>query len=318
MLSRPFLVGALLCLLVGLCGCGSVGASVSIDGSSTVFPIVNVMAEDFGNANPGVRIVANKSGTGSGMQKFARGEIDIATASRPIEGKEIETLAAAHVEFVEIPLAYDGVTVIVHPTNPISRLKRSQLREAWQVNPTIDDWTALGGHPGKISFYGPTDNHGTYEVFTEAIDGKKGNIRRDVQANQDFNVVVQSVAGDPQGMGYVGLDYYLENLDKVKAVAVDGVKPTPESIADGTYAPLSRPLFMYVSKKAMDRPEIRQFVEYALGPGGRSAVMEAKYVPLTKPALAAVRKHVAAGRTGSRFSGAAPGASVVSVLGGSS
>lgn len=312
MLSRVLLVTAL--LLLG--GCSPHGPSVSIDGSSTVFPIVNVMAEDFGNAHPAVRIVANKSGTGSGMQKFARGEIDIATASRPIEQKEVEALAAAKVEFVEIPLAYDGVTVIVHPSNSITQLSHEQLRAAWQVNPSISDWAGLGGQAGKISFYGPTDNHGTYEVFTEAIDGKKGNIRRDVQANQDFNVVVQSVAGDPRGMGYVGLDYYLENLDKVKAVAVDGVKPSPESIADGTYSPLSRPLFLYVSKRAMGRPEIREFVDYALGSGGRSAVMEAKYVPLTKPALDAVRKHVASGRSGTLFSSAKPGASVVSVLGG--
>jgi phosphate transport system substrate-binding protein len=310
MLARVLLVTALLLLY----GCSPHGPSVSIDGSSTVFPIVNVMAEDFGDAHPRVRIVANKSGTGSGMQKFARGEIDIATASRPIEPKEVEALAAAKVEFVEIPLAYDGVTVIVHPSNPITRLSHEQLRSAWQLNPSINDWAALGGHPGKIAFYGPTDNHGTYEVFTEAINGKKGNIRRDVQANQDFNVVVQSVAGDPKGMGYVGLDYYLENLDKVKAVAVDGVKPTPESIADGSYAPLSRPLFLYVSKGAMNRPEIREFVDYALGTGGRSAVMEAKYVPLTKLALSAVRTHVAKGRTGTLFSAARPGASVVSVL----
>ncbi len=310
MLSRVLMVTALFLLW----GCAPRGPSVSIDGSSTVFPIVNVMAEDFGNAHPEVRIVANKSGTGSGMQKFARGEIDIATASRPIETKEVEALTAAKVEFVEIPLAYDGVTVIVHPTNPITHLSHEQLRAAWQVNPSINDWASLGGESGKISFYGPTDNHGTFEVFTEAINGTKGNIRRDVQANQDFNVVVQSVAGDPRGMGYVGLDYYLENLDKVKAVAVDGVKPTPESIADGTYAPLSRPLFLYISKRAMERPEIREFVQYALGDGGRSAVIEAKYVPLTKEALAAVQKHVAHGRTGTLFSSAKPGASVVSVL----
>lgn len=293
--------------------------SVTLDGSSTVFPIANVMGEDFMDANGGVKVTVNKSGTGSGMQKFSRGEIDIATASRPIEQKEVDALKAANIDFIEIPIAYDGVSVIVNKANPVAKLTPAQLKSAWSTAATVNDWTGLGGPAGKIAFYGPSDNHGTYEYFTEAIDGKKGDIRKDYQANQDYNVVVQSVAGDKNGIGYVGFNYYIENQDKVKAVPIDAGKgpiaPSEATIADGTYAPLSRPLFLYVSKKAYDRPEVKAFVDFAIGDGGLKAVKEAKYVPLPADALASVKKHVADGKTGSLFIDAKPGDSVTTLLG---
>lgn len=284
--GRPL---ALVALFLAGCG-GPKEGSIVIDGSSTVFPIVNIMAEEFGDAYPGVKVVANKCGTGSGLQKFARGEIDVAAASRRIEPKEAASLRAEGVAYVEIPIAYDGVTVIVNRANPVRSVTTAQLRDAWSRG-ALNDWRGLGGPPGRIAFYGPAENHGTYEVFAGAL-GKRS-LRRDVQTDQDYNVVVRSVADDRNGMGYVGFDYYSENRDRIKAVAVDGVLPTEAAIAAGDYARLSRPLYLYVSLRALRRPEVRGFVEYALGPGGRSAVVEARYVPLPPRTLEAARKRVA-------------------------
>lgn len=280
---------ALLGALLGGCAAAPRG-SVVIDGSSTVFPVANTIAEDFGDANPDVKVVANKCGTGGGFQKLARGEIDVATASRPIEPSEARRVPGG---VVQIPVAYDGITVVVNPANPLRSLTVAALRSAWSGR--VGDWGALGGTPGQIDFYGPTDNHGTFEVFTEAIDGRLGEVRRDVQTDQDYNVIVREVADDPRGMGYVGFDYYRENVGRVRAVAVDGVPPTEATIASGAYRPLARPLYFVVARRALAvRPEIRAFVEFALGPKGRAAVAEARYVPLPPSELAAARRRVAA------------------------
>ncbi len=248
-----------------------------MDGSSTVFPVANILAEEFGDWHSDVKVVANKCGTGSGFQKFGRGEIDLAAASRRIEPQEAAALRSAGVGYLEVPIAYDGVTVVVNRANPLRGLTTAQLRGAW--GGAIDDWRALGGRPGRITFYGPTDNHGTHDAFEGALGGK---LRRDVQTDQDYNVVVRSVADDPNGMGYVGFDYYSENKDRIKALAVDGVLPTEASIASGAYRRLARPLFLYVSRRSLRRPEVREFIEYARGPAGRAAVVEARYVPLPR------------------------------------
>ncbi len=295
--------------------------SLTVDGSSTVFPIVNAMGEDFKKANPGVKVTINKSGTGSGMQKFGRGEIDVATASRPIEQKEVDALAKANIDFIEIPVAYDGVCVVVNPKNTfITSLTPDDLKKAWSDGSTVKTWADMkSGWPAKeIKFYGPTNNHGTYEYFTEAINKKKGNIRNDYQANQEYNVIVQSIAGDENGIGYVGFNYYAENKDKLKVVSIDAgkgpVAPSEESVTNGTYTPLSRPLFIYVSKKAMDRPEVKAFVDFALGESGMAAVKESNMVQLPKEALDAVKKHVSEGKLGSAFMGVAPGMTIQQVL----
>ncbi len=280
-------LGLLATALLGGCSTGHRG-SVVIDGSSTVFPIVNIVAEDFADANPDVKVVANKCGTGGGFQKLARGEIDVATASRRIEPQEARKIPGG---VVEIPFAYDGVTVVVNPANPVRSLTVSQLKRAWSGR--VNDWSLLGGNGGTIDFYGPTDNHGTFDYFTEAIDGKLGEVRRDVQTDQDYNVIVRAVADDPHGMGYVGFDYYRENARRVKAVAVDGVLPTDATIASGAYRPLARPLYLVVGRRSLARPEIRAFVAFALGPRGRAAVAEARYVPLPPKAQEAARRRVA-------------------------
>ncbi len=295
---------------------------VTIDGSTTVFPIVNAMGEDFAKDNSGAKIVVNKSGTGSGFQKFERGEIDIATASRAIKADEVEALKKANIDFIEIPIAYDGVSVIVPPSNTwADKLTVDELKKAWGPDSTVKLWSDI--RPSfpkeKITFYGPTDNHGTYEYFTEAINGKKNAIRKqDYQANQDYNAIVSSVAGDKGGIGYVGFNYFIENKDKVKAVAIDdgkdgGVLPSEDTIAKGTYVPLSRPLFLYVSKKSMEKDSVKKFIDFALN-AGIGAVSEAKYVQLPADALGAVKKHVTDMKTGSVFMDAKPGMTIGEVL----
>ena len=296
--------------------------SLSIDGSTTVFPIINQMGEDFGKANKDVKVTTNKSGTGSGMQKFGRGEIEIATASRPIAAKEIDALKKANIDFIEIPIAYDGVSVVVNPANTwLTSISADDLKKAWDQDSKVATWADIkAGLPAdKINFYGPSSNHGTFEYFTEAINKKKGAIRKDVQSNQEYTAIVTSVAGDKNGIAYVGYNYYAENKDKIKIVPVDGgkgpVEPSEKTIADGTYAPLSRPLFLYVSKKAYDtKPEVKAFVEYALTDAGLAAVTDAKYVLLPKEAIDAVRKHVADGTIGSLFQGVKPGMTITEVL----
>jgi phosphate transport system substrate-binding protein len=293
-----------------------------IDGSATVYPIASLMAEDFKKANSAVDNTVGKAGTGSGMQKFIRGETDIATASRPIEAKEVDALKAANIEFIEVPIAYDGVSIVVNPANTFAAsLTVDELKKAWAPDSTVKLWSDIrAGFPAdKITFYGPTDNHGTYEYFTEAINKKKNAIRSEYQANQEYPAIITAVAGDKGGIGYIGYSYYAENKDKVKLVGVDAGKgavlPEDKTIADGTYTPLSRPLFLYVSKKAYDtKPEVKKFVEFALSDQGIADVKESQFVPLPTDALDAVKKRVEAGRTGSAFMDAKPGMTITEIL----
>jgi len=289
--------------------------ALSIDGSTTVYPIVQAMGEDFKTDNSGVNVTVNKSGTGSGFQKFIRGDIDIATASRPIEAKEDTDLKAKGIDYIEIPIAYDGVSVVVNPKNTwADKLTTDELKNAWNSKSTVKLWSDIRPTfpKEKINFYGPTDNHGTYEYFTEAIDKKKGDIREDCQKNQEYNAIIQSVAGDKDGMAYVGFNYYDQNKDKVKIVPVDSGKgaitPSATTIADGTYTPLSRPLFLYVSKKAYDsKPQVKSFVQFALGDKGNQAVTESSYVLLPKDLHELILKHVSDEKTGTLFSKVTPG-----------
>ena len=290
--------------------------SVKIDGSTTVYPIVQLMAEDFGKANSNVKITVNKAGTGSGFKKFLAGEIDIATASRPIEAKELDEAKAKGIEFLEIPIAFDGVTVLINPANTwATNFSVDDLKKAWGPDSTVKTWKDINpAWPADpVTFVGPTDNHGTYEYFTEAINGKKNQIRKEYQPNQEYTAIIQAVAGDKNTIGYSGINYYEENKDKVKAATVNGVLPGNDTIIDGTYKPLSRPLFIYVSKAAFQRPEIKAFLTYALSEG-LSAVEEASYVKLPEDAYAAIKKRVDAGTVGSAFQGVAPGTKISDIL----
>ncbi len=296
-------------------GTAALNGPLTIDGSTTVYPIVQQMGEDFGQANSNVKVSVNKSGTGSGMQKFSRGELDIATASRPISAKEDADLKSKSIDYIEIPIAYDGVSVVVNPQNSfIDKLTTDELKKAWSGASTVKLWSDI--RPSfpkeKIAFYGPTDNHGTYEYFTEAINKKKGDLRADCQKNQEYNAIVQSVTGDKNGIAYVGFNYYDQNKDKVKIVPVDSGKgpvvPSATTIADGTYSPLSRPLFIYVSKKAYDtKAQVKAFVEFALGDKGNQAVTDSSYVLLPKDLHELILKHVGTEKTGTLFSTVAPG-----------
>ncbi|MGV3618704.1 MAG: PstS family phosphate ABC transporter substrate-binding protein [Fimbriimonas sp.] len=296
----------------------NVSGPIKIDGSTTVYPISEELAGAFGDANEKVDITVGRVGTGSGMKKFIAGEIDIAGASRPIKEDEDAKLKAAGVEYLEIPIAYDGVSVVIHPENGFAdAMKVADLQKAFAPDSPVQTWKDINpAWPAdKINFYGPSENHGTYEYFTEEVIGKKNEIRKDYQANQEYTAVIQGVAGDKNGIGYVGFNYFDENKEKVKAVTVDGVAPSAQTIEDGTYKPLSRPLFLYVSKKSYtDKPQVKAFVDYMITDGGLGAVEAAKYVKLPADAMEAVRKRVAAGTVGSAFMNAAAGAKIVDVL----
>ncbi|MEI8283203.1 MAG: PstS family phosphate ABC transporter substrate-binding protein, partial [Armatimonadota bacterium] len=277
----------------------------------TVYPIVSLLSEDFKKDNPDVAQTVGKAGTGSGMKKFIAEEIDIATASRSIKDDEIKALEAKKIEFIEIPVAYDGVSVIVNPGNTwATDITPAELKTAWSKDSTVTTWDQINAKfpKEKITFYGPTDNHGTYEYFTEAINGKKNEIRKEYQPMQEYTPIVTAVAGDKGGIAFVGYNYYADAKDKVKALTVSGVGPEEKTIADSTYKPLSRPLFIYVNKKSMDtKPQVKAFVEFALGEKGKAAVTEAHYVLLGEDVMAQIKAHVAAGTAGTMMKDFKPG-----------
>ena len=271
---------------------------LNIDGSTTVAPIIALLSEDFKKDNPDVQQTVSKAGTGSGFKRFIAGEIDIATASRAIKDDEVKSLAAKKIDFIEIPIAYDGVSIIVNPGNTwATDISPAELKTAWNKDSKVTTWDQVNAKfpKEKITFYGPTDNHGTYEYFTEAINGKKNEIRKEYQANQEYTAIVSAVAGDKGGMAFVGYNYFADNKDKVKALTVNGIGPDEKTIADGTYKPLSRPLFIYVNKASMAKPEVKAFVDFALGDKGKAAVTEAKYVLFDDALMANIKAYVAAG-----------------------
>lgn len=296
---------------------GSASGTLTIDGSTTVYPIVSLMGEDYGAKNSDVKVTVNKAGTGSGFQKFERGEIDIATASRPIKEEEDAALKAKGIDYIELPIAFDGVSVVVNPQNAwATNMTVDDLKKAWAPGSAVKLWSDINpAFPKeKINFYGPSENHGTYEYFTEAICGKKNEIRSDYQPNQEYTAIIQSVSGDKDGIAYVGFNYYDTNRDKVKAVTVGGVAPEADTILNGSYTPLSRPLFIYVAKKALDKPAVKGFLEFALSEEGLAAVTDSKYVPLPAEVYTQVKKRLADGVSGSVFKDVKPGMKIADVL----
>ena len=286
---------------------------VKIDGSSTVFPVTEAVAEDFQKAKKQqVKVTVGISGTGGGFKKFCRGEIDIADASRPILQKEMADCKAAGIEYIELPVAFDALTVVVNPKNAfIKQLTVAELKKMWepaaqgkvtrwnQVNPAWPD------QPMKL--FGPGADSGTFDYFTEAVVGKSKSSRGDFTASEDDNVLVQGVSRDVNGLGYFGFAYYVENQDKLKAVPVvnekgSAVAPSMEAVEKGTYSPLARPIFIYVSTKSLGRPEVREFVEYYMKNGAKLA-REVKYVPLPEKAYALAWQHVQKGKKGTVFGG---------------
>ncbi|MDB9376594.1 PstS family phosphate ABC transporter substrate-binding protein, partial [Nodularia sphaerocarpa] len=242
--------------------------TVQIDGSSTVFPVTEAVAEEFQKAQKGkVRVTVGVSGTGGGFKKFCRGETDISNASRPILQKEIDECKAAGIRYIELPVAYDALTVVVNPQNTWAKnLTVAELKKIWEpgAQGKINNWNQVrSGFPNApMKLFGAGTNSGTFDYFTEAIVGKSKSSRGDFTASEDDNVLVQGVSSDKNALGYFGYAYYAENNKKLKAVSVNGVSPSEATVKNGTYNPLSRPIFIYVSSKAIDKPEVKQFVDF--------------------------------------------------------
>jgi phosphate transport system substrate-binding protein len=287
--------GTLLLLLIPLAACGGgeregeVGGltgMVTIDGSSTVFPISEAMAEEFQIANRGVRVTVGISGTGGGFKKFCSGEIDISDASRPIKQSEVELCRENGIDPMEIPVAWDGLTVVRNPANDWATcMTVDELKRVWQPGSSITRWSQVrsGWPEEEIKLYGPDTDSGTFDYFTKAIVGEEDASRDDYTASADDNVLVVGVAGDRGSLGYFGYAYYEESSDVLAAVAVDNgegcVLPDRETIQNGTYAPLSRPMFIYTKAQALEKPQVRAFLQFYLD-NATTLVSEVGYVPL--------------------------------------
>jgi phosphate transport system substrate-binding protein len=287
--------GTLLLLLIPLAACGGgeregeVGGltgMVTIDGSSTVFPISEAMAEEFQIANRGVRVTVGISGTGGGFKKFCSGEIDISDASRPIKQSEVELCRENGIDPMEIPVAWDGLTVVRNPANDWATcMTVDELKRVWQPGSSITRWSQVrsGWPEEEIKLYGPDTDSGTFDYFTKAIVGEEDASRDDYTASADDNVLVVGVAGDRGSLGYFGYAYYEESSDVLGAVAVDNgegcVLPDRETIETGTYAPLSRPMFIYTKAQALAKPQVRAFLQFYLD-NAPTLVSEVGYVPL--------------------------------------
>lgn len=262
--------------------------TIEIDGSSTVYPMTEAIAEEFGKEHGDVRVSVGTSGTGGGFKRFIAGETAISNASRPIKDKEAEDAKANGVEYLELTVAYDGLSIVVNKDNSwVDKITLDELKKIYEPNSKAKTWADVReGWPNEeIKIYSPGADHGTFDYFTEEINGKAQESRNDGQItfSADTNAIVQGVAGDKNAIGYFGYSFFEENQDKLKLVPVDNgtatVAPTLDTIKDGSYAPLSRPLLIYVSKKQMEKPEVKAYVEYYLKTAG-SIAEEVGYVPL--------------------------------------
>ena len=269
--------------------------TIEIDGSSTVFPVSEAVAEEFHKLHPDVRVNVGVSGTGGGFKRFTAGETDISDASRPIKDTEAQAAADNGVEYYPLRVAMDGLSVLVSPDNDfVECLSVEQLKAIWEPGSVVSNWNDVDpAFPDKkIVLYGPDTDSGTFDYFTEEVVGEVQASRADYTASADDNVLVQGIAGGRYSLGYFGYSYYAENADKLKLVAVDSgngcVTPTSETIENGTYAPLSRPLFIYVSKQSLERPEVKAFVEFYLDNAAELA-QEVGYIRLGEAEYAANR-----------------------------
>lgn len=262
--------------------------NIEIDGSSTVYPVTEAVAEEFREVESGVRVTIGVSGTGGGFKKFYRGETEVSNASRPIKDKEKAACEEAGIKYQELTVAYDGLAVLVNPANDwVDHFTVEELKKIWHpdAQDSIMTWNQIRPEwPNeKIRLFGPGIASGTYDYFTESIVGESGKSRGDYTASEDDNVLVQGIAGDKYGLGFFGLAYFEENKDKLRLIGVDNgtgpVSPSMETVKNGTYSPLSRPLFLYVSDKGAAKPEVRSFVEFYIAQAGELCA-EVGYIPL--------------------------------------
>lgn len=292
-MRTSFLPGALvpsIGLLALACGASTehpLRDQVSIDGSSTVYPVAEAVSEEFQLRNPRVMVSLGRSGSGGGFERFCRGETDVATASRTIRDFEAQRCAAAGVDYLELPLALDGLSVIVNPRNDfVGCLTLQELREIWRPGSPVRSWRDVRPEfpPEEIKLYGPGTDSGTFDTFSEAIVGEMGASRMDFQASEDDNVLVNGLIRDRYSLGYFGYAYLAENRERLKVVAVDGgsgcVTPSPETIQDGRYTPLGRQLYLYVKVSSLSRSGMNAFLEYFLT-HAREFVLEAGFSPLS-------------------------------------
>jgi phosphate transport system substrate-binding protein len=286
---------------------------VKIDGSSTVFPITEAVAEEFQKANRDTKVTVGISGTGGGFKKFVRGEIDISDASRPISAKEMADAKAAGIEYVELPIAFDALTVMVNPGNDwVKQFTVEDLKKIWEpaAQQKITTWNQVRSEwpNAALKLYGAGSDSGTFDYFTEAIVGKAKSSRGDYTASEDDNVLVQGIANDKNALGYFGYAYYAENQDKLKAIPVvnkEGkpVLPSEATVKDGSYNPLARPIFIYINKKSLaEKPEVKAFVEFYLK-NAPELVKEVKYVALPDAVYELGQKRLGEMKTGTVFGG---------------
>jgi len=297
MVARRGAAAGALVVAAALAGCGGDGqkegglrGAIEVDGSSTVYPITEAVAEEFIAATGrGVRVTVGASGTGGGFKRFCAGETAISNASRPMKASEAEACERNGVEYLELPVAYDGIAVVVHPDNVHARcLTVEELRRIWEPGSNVRLWSEIRPNAPAvpIRLYGPGTDSGTFDYFTEEIVGEPGASRADYTASEDDNVLVQGIAGDPNALGYFGFAYMVENRGRVEPVAIDAgrgcVLPTRETIESGEYSPLSRPVYIYVDRASLSRPEVRAFVRFYLE-NAAALVPEVGYVPLEPP-----------------------------------
>ena len=308
-------------VVVGACGrgttteqaAGELSGMIRVDGSSTVFPISEAVAEEFKRANPKVDISVGISGTGGGFQKFCRGETDISDASRPIRAAEMDACQKAGIEFIELPVAYDGLAIAVNPKNSwAAAITTAELKTLWEpgAQGKIARWSQVrkGWPDREIHLFGAGVDSGTFDYFTEAINGKEKASRGDFTSSEDDNVLVQGVGGDELALGFIPLAYVEQNKDRLKAIPVDDgkadngdgpISPSFETVRNGTYQPLSRPLFIYVARKSADRPEVQRFVEsYFTQP---ELMREVGYVELTSQIYELAKAHYTERKVGTAF-----------------
>lgn len=289
---------------------------IVVDGSSTVYPVTEAAADEFQKQKPGIKVTVGNSGTGGGFKKFVRGETDISNASRPILKEEIEEAKKHGLEYLELPICFDALTVVVSKENDwVDYLTVDELRKMWDKSSKdkISKWSEIRDGWPEIPFilFGPGTDSGTFDYFTEAINGKAKRSRDDYTASEDDNVLVQGVAGNKYGLGYFGFAYYAAHKEKLKGVPIQWdkgkvktpVAPSSEGILTGTYSPLSRPLFIYVSKQAIEsKPELREFVSFYLA-NAAALARRKRYVPLPKEAYAICRQRMEKLKVGTAFGG---------------
>lgn len=285
---------------------------IKIDGSSTVYPITEAMAEEFQAAQKGaVKVTAAFSGTGGGFKKFCRNEIEVSGASRPISQSEVDACKKANIKFFELPVAFDATVVVVHPSNPLSQITVDELKKMWapEAQGKVKTWADVNPAWPKtdLKLYGAGADSGTFDYFTEAIVGKAKSSRGDYTASEDDNILVKGVAGDKGALGFIPLAYYLENSKKIKALAIvnkagKAVMPNKETVENASYNPLSRPLFIYVNAEASKRAEVKDFVTMYLK-SAREIVPQVKYIALPQKAYDTATEHFNKGKVGTVFQG---------------